>query len=216
MDYAAARQHMIESQIRTSKVTDEALISALAAVPRELFVPDSSRGIAYIDRPVSVGAGRWLTEPMVLARLIQIAEPKGGDKVLVVGGGAGYAGAVLAQMVGTVTMLESDATLIAQARAAISGLGLQNLVLVEGPLTHGHAKLAPYDVILIDGGVEQVPTMLTDQLSPGGRLVTVVLERGIGRATVMQKRGSAISSRIAFDAAAPLLPGFEIPARFVF
>jgi protein-L-isoaspartate(D-aspartate) O-methyltransferase len=165
---------------------------------------------------VPIGVGRWLTEPMVLARLIQTAQPKPGDKIMVAGSGVGYAGAVLARVSGTVVMLESDGALMARARTVSAGLGLQNAVLVEGPLAQGYAKLAPYDVILIDGGVEQVPVALTDQLAAGGRLVTVVLERGIGRATIMQKTGNTISSRVAFDAAAALLPGFDVPARFVF
>ncbi len=216
MDYAAARQHMIDSQIRTSKVTDEGLIAAFATVPRELFVPDTSRGQAYIDRPVQIGAGRWLAEPMVLARLIQTAQPRANERVLVVGSGVGYSGAVLARLVGTVVMLESDPDLAARSRAVLSGLGVKNAVLVEGPLDQGHAKQAPYDVILIDGGVEAVPAALTDQLAPTGRLVTVVLEKGIGRAVVMQKTGATVSSRIVFDAAAAVLPGFAAPARFVF
>lgn len=216
MDYAAARQHMIDSQIRTSKVTDERLIAALSTMPREAFLPEASRGLAYVDRPVPVGTGRWLTEPMILARLIQIAQLKPSDKVLVVGGGLGYAGAVLAQIAASVVMVESDSELLARARATLGRLGLRNAVLEEGLLAQGHVKLAPYDVILIDGGVEQVPLMLSDQLATDGRLVTVVLERGIGRATIMHKTGGTISRRIAFDAAAALLPGFETPARFVF
>ena len=216
MDYAAARQHMIDSQIRTSKVTDEALLAAFAAVPRELFVPDAARNLAYIDRPVPVAAERWLTEPMVLSRLIQTALPKAGEKILVVGSSVGYAGAILARIAGTVVMLESDSGLMARAKATLAGLGLQNLVLVEGPLAEGHAKLAPYNVILIDGGVEQIPPALTDQLAPNGRLVTVVLDKGIGRATLMQKAGNTVSGRVAFDAPAALLPGFGVPSRFVF
>ncbi len=215
MDYAAARQHMIDSQIRTSKVTDEDLIAAFASVPRELFLPDPSRGQAYIDRPVQIGAGRWLTEPMVLSRLIQTAQPRASEKVLVVGSGVGYAGAVLARVAGTVVMLESDPDLMARSRSVLAGLGVRNAILVEGPLDQGHAKQAPYDVILIDGGVEAVPAGLTDQLAPTGRLVTVVLEKGIGRATLMQKSGASVSGRVVFDAAAALLPGFAIPARFV-
>lgn len=216
MDYAAARQHMIDSQIRTSKVTDERLLAAFGAVPRELFVSDASRGLAYIDRPVPLADGRWLTEPMVLSRLMQTAQPKAGEKVLVVGSGVGYAGAILAQVAGTIVMLESDGDLMTRAKAALAGLGLQNVVLVEGPLAQGHAKMAPYDVILIDGGVEQIPPALTDQLAANGRLVTVVLDKGIGRATLMQKAGNVVSGRVAFDAAAALLPGFGVPARFVF
>ncbi|HEY4163352.1 MAG TPA: protein-L-isoaspartate O-methyltransferase [Dongiaceae bacterium] len=216
MDYAAARQHMIDSQVRTNKVTDSAVISAFASVPRERFVAEAYRKLAYIDRPIPIGAGRRMPEPMVLARLLQSAQPKPGDSALVVGAGTGYSAAVIARLVGRVVALESDAKLAADARAALAGFDVKNVTVVEGTLTAGRAADAPYNLILIDGSVEVVPEALTAQLAEFGQLATVVVDRGVGRGTLFLKADGVISQRAVFDADAEPLPGFAAPQRFVF
>jgi protein-L-isoaspartate(D-aspartate) O-methyltransferase len=216
MDYAAARQHMIDSQVRTSKVTDPEVISALASVPRERFVAEAYRKLAYIDRPIPIGAGRRMPEPMVLARLLQSTQPKPTENVLVVGAGTGYSAAVVARLVARVVALESDATLAANARASLAAVDVKNVTVVEGPLTAGWAAEAPYNLILIDGSVEVVPDALTAQLAEFGRLATVVVDRGVGRGTLFLKADGVVSRRSIFDADAEPLPGFAAPPRFVF
>lgn len=215
MDYAVARQYMVDSQIRTNKVTDERLIEAIRSLPRERFVPESLRARAYLDDDVELAPGRYLMEPMVTARLIQTAEVKATDMALVVGAASGYAAALLARLVNTVVALESDKALAKHAGLAFAELGIDNALEFDGPLPAGCPKHAPYDVIYLDGAVEEVPQSLADQLGEGGRMVGVLVEGGIGRAMLWLKSRGAISRRALFDANVAPLPGFKVPARFV-
>jgi protein-L-isoaspartate(D-aspartate) O-methyltransferase len=215
--FDAARAHMIESQIRTNKVTDERLLAAIAKISRELFVPEPLRSVAYVDDDLPLGAGRYLMEPMVAARLLQAAFVERADIALVIGAGAGYEAAVLAQLARAVVALEEDPELAKRARAALVDHGIGAVSVVEGPLASGHRPRAPYDVILFGGAVAEVPNEILAQLADGGRLVAVVeAAGGIGRATLTTKTGGAIARRVIFDAAIPLLPGFQAKPAFVF
>ncbi len=217
VDFAAARLNMVGSQLRTNKVTDLALIEAFETVPRERFVPEPLRGIAYVDEDVPLGGGRFVMEPMILARLLQAARPGPDDIALDIGCGTGYGTAILSRLTATVVALESDAALAATANQVLSGLEFDNAVVVEGKLTEGYPKQAPYNVILLSGAVAEVPPAIGAQLAEGGRLVTVVeAGTGLGRATLMQRDSGVISSRVLYDAAVPLLPGFEAEPGFVF
>ncbi|HKP26160.1 MAG TPA: protein-L-isoaspartate O-methyltransferase [Dongiaceae bacterium] len=216
MDYAIARQHMVDSQVRTNKVTDERLIEAIRTLPRERFVPDRARARAYLDDDVEIAPGRFLMEPMVTARLIQAAEVKPEEIALVVGGGTGYAAALLSRLANTVVALEAEAPLAQRAGGVFSELSIDNAIVFEGPLNGGCSKHAPYNVIYLDGAVDQLPTTLTSQLADGGRLVGVQLDQGVGRASLWIKSGNAVSRRVLFDANVALLPGFATPPRFVF
>ncbi len=216
MDYETARRNMIESQIRTNKVTHAALLDALAAVPRERFLPPERAFAAYVDEDIPVAPGRYLMEPMVFARLVQLAEPRPADRALVAGSGCGYGAAVLARLVASVVALESDPQLAARGRERFAQLGIREASQVTGPLARGWPGAAPYDLILIEGAVEEVPQPLVDQLGDGGRLVTVVQAERIGRATRFVKRDSVVSHRPYFDAAVPILAEFRRPRGFVF
>jgi protein-L-isoaspartate(D-aspartate) O-methyltransferase len=216
MDYAVARQHMVDSQVRTNKVTDERLIEAIRALPRERFVPDRARARAYLDDDLEIAQGRFLMEPMVTARLIQAAEVKAEDIALVVGAGSGYAAALLSRLANTVVALEAEPQLSQRAGTVFSELSIDNAIVFEGALSAGCPKHAPYNVIYLDGAVEQVPAALTGQLADGGRLVGVLLEQGVGRASLWIKSGNAVSRRVLFDANVAPLPGFAAPPKFVF
>jgi len=216
MDYAAARQHMIDSQIRTNKVTDSMVITALAALPRELFVAESHRKLAYIDRPVPMGAGRRMMETMYLARLLQVAEPQPKAKALVVGAGTGYAAAVLSKLVAKVVALEPAPELTARARTILAGLGIGNVNVVDGDLVAGRPNEAPFDFILIDGAVEILPDALTAQLAEGGMLASIVMGASIGHGVLVTKVDGVLTRREIFDAETDVLPGFTRPQRFVF
>ena len=217
VDYAAARTKMVDSQIRTNKVTDAALIAAFESVPREAFVPERLAAVAYVDEDLPIGNGRYLMESMVLARLLQEARPGPADVVLDVGCGTGYATAILARLAATVVALESDQDMAARATRNLAELGIDNAIVVEGPLTAGWPAQAPYGVILINGAVAEVPPALQRQLADGGRLVTVQQGAdGQGRGILMRRNGTVAASRVFFDAATPILPEFAREPGFVF
>jgi len=221
-DFTAARFHMVESQIKPNKVTDERILKAMGDLPREIFVPSSMTGIAYIDEDMQVVPGRYLLEPMVLARLLQEADVKPGDRVLDIAPATGYSTAVLASLAEEVVSVESDPALQKQAIYNLNVLGTSNTDIQCGALTEGWSAEAPYDVILINGSVEVVPSTLTDQLAEGGRLLLVMRMREsgsafrTGEARLYQKNHSQISHRALFDANVNLLPGFEKPKTFAF
>lgn len=220
--YDAARINMVDNQVRPNKVTDDRVLAAMAAVPRERFVPKKFAGVAYVDEEIAVSPGRYLMEPMVLARLLQAASIAPGNVVLDIGCATGYSTAVLARLANTVVSVESDADLAATATALMSELDADNTVIVSSELIEGYADQAPYDVIVLEGAVEEVPRVLSDQLVEGGRLVAVVTGRRnrggnrVGRAMLIRRLHGVLSSRVLFDASVPSLPGFDINHGFVF
>lgn len=217
MDFAKARRNMVESQLRTNKVIDPAVMAAMGAIPREQFVPESMAAVAYVDEDLPLGDGRFLMEPMVLGRLLQEARPTADDAVLLIGCGAGYCAAVLGRLCGAVFALESDSAVAAKATKLLSGLGADNVVVVEGPLDKGWPAEAPYGLILFNGAVDAVPDAIVGQLADDGRIAAVFGgERGPGRATLIERRRGITSRRTLFDANTPALPGFIKSAGFVF
>jgi protein-L-isoaspartate(D-aspartate) O-methyltransferase len=216
MDYETARRNMVESQIRTNKVTHAALLAALAAVPRERFVSAERAHAAYVDQDIPLSAGRYLMEPMIFARLIQEADPRTTDNALLVGSATGYGAAVLAPLVRTATALESDPGLAAKGREQFARLSVIGATQVEGPLAQGWSRGAPYDLIILEGSAEMIPPLLFDQLADGGRLVAVIVANGVGRAVLHTKKSNVLSHRAVFDAAVHPLPGFEGKRGFVF
>ena len=211
-DYTAARRNMVDSQLCTNRVTDEAVLAAMGAVPRELFVPPRLAGVAYVDEDLALGGGRYLMEPMVLARLLQAAEIAPSDIVLDVGCATGYS-----RLAATVVALERDSTLAKTAQGLFAKLGIDNVVLVEDDLRGGCPRHAPYDVILFQGAVSEIPARIAAQLGEGGRLVAVLAppER-TSRAVLALKTEGVVSHRDLFDAATPPLPGFELVPGFRF
>ena len=217
LDFATARRMMVDSQVRTSDVTNLQLIAAMLAVPRERFVLKAAAELAYLDTDLPVGTGaRALSKPMVLAKLLQAAEIKETDHVLVVGCATGYSAAVIAQLGGSVVALEQEAELARLAQDNLQALGARNTTVVTGPLVAGWPAGAPYGVILLDGGVEDVPKVLLSQLKAGGRLLGVVGRAPVSKAMLFRSSGADASGRPIFDAAAPTLPGFAKPPAFVF
>ncbi len=216
IDFSAARRHMIDGQLRPNRVTSTALLDAMAEVPREDFVPKAAKGIAYMDEDLPVGDGRFLVEPLTLARLIQAAAPGKHDTVLDVGGATGYSVAVLSRLAGAVVAIEQDDKMVDRSRNALQGVGVENVEVHVGALAEGYAERAPYHVILINGAVDQVPEKLLAQLAEGGRLATVIGTGPVGRATLFTKRRGVASSQVLFDAAVPALKDFAKEPGFVF
>jgi len=213
-DFSTARRHMVDGQVRTADVTDLRVITAMQEVPRERFVPPSATALAYLDLDLAVGEGRRLLKPMVLAKMIHAADLAGADRVLDVGCATGYAAAVLAQIAGEVVALEEDADLAKMAQKALTGL--PNVAVVSGPLTAGWPLGAPYDVILLEGSTEVEPHAFCSQLKDGGRLVCVLGSGPNAKAMLYRRSGGELGGRPIFDAAAPVLPGFEKKAVFAF
>ena len=221
-DFEQQRIKMVDSQVRTTDVTNVPLLDAMLDVPREAFVPSRLRSLAYIDEDLQIAeaAGqrgpRYLMEPSPFARLVQLAEVRPTDVVLDVGAGTGYSSAVLSRLASSVIALECDAALAETATSTLSQLGYDNVVVVQGELPAGFPSEAPYDVIFIGGCVEQLPEALLEQLKEGGRLV-VVEGRGLaGKAKLFLKSNGVATGRGAFNAAVKPLPGFERTPSFVF
>lgn len=219
MDFATARHNMVENQVRTNKVSDERLLEAMAEVPRERFVPKALRGIAYVDDDIEIGSGRFLIEPMIFARLVQAVFIQPGDVVLDIGCGPGYTSAVLARLASTVVAVESDEELARKAAAELVELKVDNAVVVAAAMVAGYPPQAPYQVIMFGGAVAEIPQSICDQLADGGRLAAVVADGGrgrMGKAVLVTRAGDSFGRRVIFDAAIPLLPGFEPKPAFVF
>jgi len=217
VDYAAARLNMVEGQLRTNGITDPRLLEAFLAVPRERFVPEALQGVACVDDDVPLGNGRYLMEPLVLARLIMLTELHAKARVLLVGAGSGYDASIVAHLAGSVVALESDPALAATARRLLGELGHGKVSVVEAPLEQGHASGAPYDAILFGGAISEVPAAIARQLGKAGRAAAVVAAEGrVPQVTVMAAVGGVLSRRPVFDAATPALPGFASEPAFVF
>jgi len=208
-DFASARAAMVESQLRPQGVTDPAVLDAMGSVRREDFVASQARPSAYVDRAVPMGDGRFLPAPAVLGSLLTQMMPVRGQRALVVGAGTGYSAAVLEAMGLAVTALESSTELAARARE-------NGIHVVEGALTAGWQKDAPYDQILIDGAVEYIPEPIVSQLAEGGRLGAALVDRGITRLIVGRKAGGAFGYFSLSDAGVPALPGFARHKTFNF
>ena len=221
-DFSEMRLKMIDGQIRTTDVTHSGILLAMGAVPREAFVAHDLAGLAYIDEDLpiaeasAVSPPRFLMEPSPFAKLLQLADVRQGDEVLVIGAGTGYSAAVIARLAAFVVALECDAELADRARAALAELGTAEVLLVGGRLQDGWAERAPFDVIFIEGAVDAVPEMLFDQLREGGRLVAVEGRGNAGVARLYLKDNGFVTGRRAFNAAVKPLPGFERAEVFEF
>ncbi|WP_127089363.1 protein-L-isoaspartate O-methyltransferase family protein [Aquabacter cavernae] len=222
IDFAELRRGMVDGQVRTNDVTDPGIVDAMLEIPRERFVPEALKALAYIDDDLIVrqagpgGPARYLLEPMFLAKLLQLADVQATDLVLTIGAGTGYAAALLARLSSQVVSVEDDSELVAAANSALADVDVGNVATFQGPLTAGWASEAPYDVIFLNGSIEVIPDALIAQLKDGGRLVAVKGRGGAGRASTFTKVGSALSEYPTFNASVPLLPGFEAPPRFTF
>ncbi|MBS0235619.1 MAG: protein-L-isoaspartate O-methyltransferase [Proteobacteria bacterium] len=215
-DTALQRKNMVESQIRPSDITDRRITAAMMAVPRERFLPDGLASLAYSDESLVVAPGRELLPPRVIAKLIQLAEFDGADTVLVISE-AGYAAALVAQFTGKAVALLPDEESATRARDAFSALGLTNAVAVSGPAASGWTADAPYDVVLIEGGIERIPDGIKTQVRQNGRIVAIATDASIGHAVIFHKRSDMFSRRDDFQAAALPLAGFREPRpAFVF
>jgi protein-L-isoaspartate(D-aspartate) O-methyltransferase len=215
IDFQAQRVKMVDGQLRTTDVTGHALLNAFLEVPREMFVPEGKRELAYVDADIEVAPGRFLMEASPLAKLISLAEVKSTDKVLLVGCDTGYAVAVLSKVAARVVAIDSNAELAAEASQNLSALDMANVEIVTASLEGGYSKSGPYDVILFGGSAESIPSGMYSQLSDGGRLAVVETKGALGAARLYVKRGADVSGRFGFNAMVRPLPGFAKQPEFV-
>ncbi|WP_313605381.1 protein-L-isoaspartate O-methyltransferase [Rhizobium sp.] len=216
IDFEAARIKMVEHQIRTTDVTSHSVLRAFLSVPREAFVSEKAKPLAYLDADIELSPGRYLMEASPLAKLLQAAEITKNDRVLDVGAGTGYVTALLSHLAGSVTALESDGALCELAAANLNALGSPNVTVVTGDLTNGYAAAAPYDLIFVNGSVEEVPAALLEQLAEGGRLVAVIGYGNAAQAKILLKEHGSISESSRFNLSVKPLPGFAKVKEFVF
>lgn len=207
-DFATRRSIMVDTQVRPSDVTKFPIIAAMLEVPRERFVPDSLREAAYMGEALPLAPGREMVEPRTLAKMLDALDIGPDELVLDVGTGLGYSAAVIARLAEAVVAVEEDEGMAAEAEAALSAAGVDNAVVVAAPLAQGAPKHGPYDVITVQGAAEEFPRALADQLKDGGRIGCLFMEGVLGVCRIGVKHNGAISWRYAFNAAAPVLPGF--------
>ena len=213
-DHSKTRTMMVDTQIRPSDVTKFPIIDAMLTVPRERFVPDSMQGAAYLDGHIPLGEGRVVLEPRAFAKLLDALDIQAQEMVLDLGCGYGYSAAVIARMAEAVVALEEDETLASEAERVLGEFGADNVAVVSGALTEGAAKHGPYDVIIVEGGVEDLPAALLDQLNEGGRIGCIFMQAALGEARIGHKNDGAVTWRRSFNAAAPVLPGFTKQKEF--
>lgn len=214
-DYSTRRTMMVDTQVRPSDVTKFPIIEAMLEVPREAYVPENKREEAYVSENVMLGSGRVMLEPRTFAKLLDGLDISPDETVLDIGCGLGYSTAIIARLAEAVVAVEDDAEMAAEAQQLLSSNDVDNAAVIEGKLSEGAAKHGPYDVIMIEGGVEAVPDTILAQLKEGGRIGCIFMEDALGVARIGYKIDGEVTWRFAFNASAPVLPGFEAPKGFV-
>lgn len=215
-DFLTRRTMMVDTQVRPSDVTSFPIIDAMLSVPRESFVPRDKREMAYVGENIDLGGGRVVMEPRTLAKMLEALDIAADELALCVGAGFGYTPAVMSHLAEAVVAVEEDDTLAEEAQAHLSNTDHDTVVVAHGALRAGAPDLGPYDVILVDGGVEHLPDALVDQLKDGGRIVCLFMEGALGAVRIGYKMDGALTWRFSFNAGAPVLPGFERHRAFTF
>lgn len=213
-EFASRRLVMVDTQVRPSDVTKFPIIAAMLAIPREVYVPDGLREAAYVGQNVDLGGGRVVLEARTLAKLLDALDIQPDELVLDIGCGYGYSAAVVAHLAEAVIAVEEDEAMAAEAQRRLAIEGVDNAAVVAGVLADGAVKHGPYDVVTLQGGVEVVPDAVLAQVKDGGRVGAVFMTGALGRAMVGYKTDGRMTWRFAFNATAPVLPGFAAPRGF--
>jgi protein-L-isoaspartate(D-aspartate) O-methyltransferase len=214
-DYSARRLTMVDTQVRPHDVTSFSVINAMLSVPKELYVPGSAKDLAYIGGVVDLGAGRCVADARLIGKVLEILDITPGELVLDLGCSQGYTTALIAQLAQAVVGVDCRDDLTAEAETTLSAQGIHNAIIVKDDIAKGAAKHGPYDVITIFGGVETIPPAIVGQLKDGGRIAAVFMNGALGEVKLGHKANGVLSWRMAFNAAAPVLPGFEKKIDFV-
>ena len=214
IDFATRRTVMVDTQIRPSDVTKFPVIDAMLSVAREAYLPDEKRDAAYVEENIAIADGRVVLEPRTFAKMLDALDIQSDELILEIGCGYGYSTAVLAHMAGAVVAVEDTAEMVAEAQHIMSDNNADNAAVVEAALSEGAAKHGPYDVIVIEGGVEEIPEALLGQLAEGGRIAAIFMNGSLGTVQIGYNIDGQVNWRFAFNAAAPVLPGFEAAPEF--
>ena len=215
VDFAALRTTMVDTQVRPSDVTRYPVIDAMLRIPREDFVPDTLRDAAYAEENIPLGEGRVVLAPRIVGKMLDALDISPDEMVLDIGAGLGYVAALLSRLAEAVVALEEDPALADEAERLLADHGAHNVALIQGALGEGAPRHGPFDAIVIEGGVERVPEAIRDQLKEGGRMAAIFMgPDGLGACRIGHKHAGAIDWRFAFNAAAPVLPGFEAQRPF--
>ena len=215
-DYSARRKIMVDTQVRPSDVTKFPIIDAMLSVPRELFVPRAVKESAYIGENCNLTANRVVLEPRTLAKMLDALDIQRNELVLDIGSGLGYSSAVIARMAEAVVALEEESEFASEAEGLLNEIGEDSVLVHSGALVSGAAQHGPFDVIILQGGVEQVPDGVLSQLKDGGRIAAIFMDGALGEVHIGYKINNFLNWRFAFNAGAPILPGFEKTAVFAF
>ncbi|MCJ7871500.1 protein-L-isoaspartate O-methyltransferase [Marinovum sp. 2_MG-2023] len=213
-DYALRRTFMVDTQVRPSDVTKFPIIDAMLSVPREVYVPREKREAAYVGENIEFAPGRVILEPRTLAKMLDGLAISGGELVLDIGAGYGYSAAVIARMAEAVIAVEDDGDRVAEAQGALTEQGADGVIMHEAPLNEGAPEHGPYDVIVIEGGIADVPPAIADQLKEGGRIAALFMDGALGTVRIGYKQHGVITWRFSFNASAPVLPGYEKTTEF--
>jgi protein-L-isoaspartate(D-aspartate) O-methyltransferase len=213
-DFAARRTTMVDTQVRPSDVTKFPIINAMLTVPREDFVPAAQREAAYLGENLDLGQGRVVLDPRTLAKMLDHLDITNDELVLDVGCAMGYSSAVIAHMAEAVVAVEEDEAMATEAQEALAEVGSDNVIVHVGPLAEGAPQHGPYDAVIVQGAVEEVPAGLVEQIKDGGRIACLFMEEGLGEMRVGYKQNDQISWRSEFNAGAPVLRGFERKVAF--
>jgi protein-L-isoaspartate(D-aspartate) O-methyltransferase len=213
---AIQRQKMVDGQLITTGITDKAVMAAMLSVPREAFLPSDKRPFAHIDEDIEIGDGRYLMEPSPFAKLLQLAKIGPDAIVLDIGAASGYSSAVLSRIAASVIAVDESEALVTQASDKLVELGFDNVAVIQARHDEGCAAEAPYDAIIIEGAVADVPAALLSQLKDGGKLVAVIGVGNAASAWLYIKEDGRISKRRAFNCAVKSLPGLPVEETFEF
>lgn len=215
-EFAARRTMMVDTQVRPSDVTKFPIIDAMLNVPRENFVPAAQREAAYMGENLSLGGERVLLEPRTLAKMLDALDISNDELVIDIGCAMGYSAAVIAHMAAAVVAVEDDEALLSEAQEALTDSGIDNVILHQAELVEGAEQHGPYDVMIVQGGVQQLPMSLQDQIKEGGRVACLFMEDALGEVRIGHKQGGRLSWRVSFNAGAPVLSGFTQEKAFEF